>query len=298
MILGTVQLGLSYGRTNSFPAPTIEEAFSILDEFVHNGFNEVDTARAYGSSESFIGHYLRNTSNQLVVHTKLAPLQKKEHENIVSAKQAIESSLMHSFSELEGAKIETIMAHRLADLQAFNWKVLEYLCLIAEEYSINRVGASVQNPEELLAVLDFPEISHIQLPLNILDHRWFDALEVAKDRSQLRIHIRSCFLQGLLLTDNTEMWPVVEKVNSRELPLLLDRWVEKFKRESRADLCVAYARSLGLFDGIVLGNANLDQVRANSNLFCKTLLTAGQMDEIKGSVPSLPEHLLNPSLWG
>ena len=50
--LGTVQLGMSYGISNSTGKPDREEAFSILDTAAEEGITVLDTAAAYGDSAS------------------------------------------------------------------------------------------------------------------------------------------------------------------------------------------------------------------------------------------------------
>ena len=66
--LGTWQLGSAdWGVVNE------EEAFSILQEFVNDGGNFIDTADVYGMgiSESVIGRFLKTVSKEIFVATKL-----------------------------------------------------------------------------------------------------------------------------------------------------------------------------------------------------------------------------------
>ena len=52
---------------------------------------------------------------------------------------------------------------------------------------------------------NFKKIETIQLPLNILDNRWFGDLDKIK-RKNIRIIVRSIFLQGILTSKNIK-WP-------------------------------------------------------------------------------------------
>ena len=54
LVLGTVQLGLSYG-VDSMPQPTKAESFGILDQAYAAGIRIFDTASAYGSAEEVLG---------------------------------------------------------------------------------------------------------------------------------------------------------------------------------------------------------------------------------------------------
>ena len=51
---------------------------------------------------------------------------------------------------------------------------------------------------------NFKKIETIQLPLNILDNRWFCDLDKIK-RKNIRIIVRSIFLQGILTSKKYKM---------------------------------------------------------------------------------------------
>ena len=55
LVLGTAQLGLNYGITNSDGKPKLEQSLEIITYALDNGINVFDTARAYGDSEHIIG---------------------------------------------------------------------------------------------------------------------------------------------------------------------------------------------------------------------------------------------------
>src|SRR3954471_11246114 len=70
--LGTWQLGSAdWGVVNE------EDAFAILQAFVDAGGNFIDTADVYGSgiSEKIIGRFLKTTSQEVYVATKLGRRQ-------------------------------------------------------------------------------------------------------------------------------------------------------------------------------------------------------------------------------
>ena len=70
--LGTVQLGLPYGGKLK-AAPSEEEVFEILQLALDSGIRFLDTARAYGESESRIGRFLEQhrRPEDLQISTKI-----------------------------------------------------------------------------------------------------------------------------------------------------------------------------------------------------------------------------------
>ena len=57
IILGTVQFGLPYGINNQQGIPSEKEVFNILDLAFENNIRLLDTAAAYGVSETRIKEY-------------------------------------------------------------------------------------------------------------------------------------------------------------------------------------------------------------------------------------------------
>jgi len=71
LALGTVQLGMEYGRVNDSGKPGTSEAVKIIRRAVAHGVNAIDTARGYGDAESIIGEALQEAESKVNVVTKL-----------------------------------------------------------------------------------------------------------------------------------------------------------------------------------------------------------------------------------
>src|SRR5688572_21658517 len=95
--LGTWQLGSTdWGNVDK------NVAFSILETFVNAGGNFIDTADVYGNGESekVIGKFLKNTSQEIYVATKLGRRYDRQfgwpqNFSYESMKQHVETSLHH-----------------------------------------------------------------------------------------------------------------------------------------------------------------------------------------------------------
>ena len=79
LILGTVQFGLNYGIANSEGKPDLSKVRSILRRAVDHGIRVLDTAAAYGDSETVIGTLLGEDpalKRHFQVVSKIPPLPK------------------------------------------------------------------------------------------------------------------------------------------------------------------------------------------------------------------------------
>ena len=77
LILGTVQFGLNYGIANSEGKPDLNKVRAILRCAADHGIRILDTAAAYGDSETVIGTVFAEDSalkNHFQVVSKIPPL--------------------------------------------------------------------------------------------------------------------------------------------------------------------------------------------------------------------------------
>ena len=67
----------------------------------------------------------------------------------------------------------------------------------------------MQTPAEALGALSCADISHIQLPFNILDWRWRSAgvIDRLTERATVTVHAHNIFLDGLLAGCTAPNWP-------------------------------------------------------------------------------------------
>ena len=70
LILGTVQLGLSYGINNMEGKPTNKQGLEILKCAAKNKILFLDTGEAYGDAPEIIGEFHSKNSQKFSVITK------------------------------------------------------------------------------------------------------------------------------------------------------------------------------------------------------------------------------------
>lgn len=300
-VMGTVQLGLSYGISRA-QTDSPEERQAMIKTAIANGCAWIDTARAYGDSERVIGETLATGwAGRSRVITKLDRLAGlTDADPATEWAMATEMSVMRSCVELRVPRLDTVLLHRTDHLTVANGAVWDRLCALQDQGRIGRLGVSVQSPEELDRVLDVPRVVHVQLPCNILDARWQPMLDRVTERrvvARLVVHVRSVYLQGLLLSGADDDWQRAGVDDPAAIRQWLARMATECGRDSIADLCLAWAQAQGWIDGIVVGADNMMQLDQNLVLFGKPPLTQPQVALIEGSRPVIAPTTLDPACW-
>ncbi len=299
-VFGTAQLGMPYGIANRDGMPNAEAAQAILQSAALAGIRTFDTARAYGESEVRLGETFADDSDSPILLTKLAPLSDVACDaDRLSVEHAVNNSVQKSIANLGQCPLSGILLHRAKHLTEWDGAVWSRLKTLQETEFVERLGVSVQDPDELELVLNTPGVQHVQLPFNLLDQRWHKAgvIDALRKRSDIIVHIRSIYLQGLLVTDDPALWPSIKDVEPTEILEILNEHVTFFKRKSLSDLCLAYARAQDWVHGIVVGMETLDQLNTNIDLFSQTPLTSEQCLLLERALPEVPDLLVNPTLW-
>jgi aryl-alcohol dehydrogenase-like predicted oxidoreductase len=299
LVLGSVQLGLAYGVANRTGMPSHGAALNLVHRAAEAGITKFDTARSYGDSENRLGEALEARSGIRTV-TKLSPLGELAPDaSREEVREAVDRSVWASLLALRRARLDCLLLHRASHMFDFNGAVWERLLEHLEDGTILSLGVSVQNPTETISALNCLDVSHIQMPFNLLDWRWRESgvIDRVRARAHLTVHARSVFLQGLLASEDASVWPHVEGANPPEIIEILKWLAEQFGRESAADLCLAYARGQNWIDGVVVGMETEKQLDVNLRLSARAPLSAEDCAEIERRVPRVPAQLLNPAEW-
>lgn len=302
LVVGGAQLGMAYGITRSGPVPAPAECEAIIRTAVANGASWIDTARGYGRSEENIGAALsRGLGGQVKVVTKLATLDDVDGaagSNLVTAR--VDASVYRSCTELRTRAIDALLLHRAAHLDAWSGAAWRRLLELRAQGVVRALGVSVQSPDELARALQEPEVSLVQMPFNILDHRWrasFVALERARKERGLLVHVRSALLQGLLSGASARLWRRAHVADVGPLLDWLGQTAQRFGRRDVVDLCLAFVRSQSWVDGVVVGMEGRDQLVDNIVRFATPMLAEEVVREIEASAPRLDERTLDPARW-
>jgi|AntRauTorckE5430_2_1112549.scaffolds.fasta_scaffold00133_17 spore coat polysaccharide biosynthesis protein SpsF len=302
MVLGAAQFGLQYGVANTTGRPEQFLVNSIIHTAISNGVQYIDTAMAYGDSERVVGKsLLGGWASRTNVITKLSPLEDCPADAPRGIVQVfVERSFYQSCSALNSKKIAVLMLHRAQHLTAWSGGVWDAVCELKHQGLIGALGVSVQSPAEALIALEFLDVSFIQMPFNILDHRWNLVVEKIMQVRQSRpliVHIRSSLLQGILTTEREDLW---EKARCSNPTFIID-WLrnksEKYSNGDVIELCIRFALSQKWIDGVVIGVDNLDQLIYNLKISSAGIWNEAKLGEIIEGRPYISKETLNPATW-
>lgn len=299
LVLGGAQFGMPYGIANRAGKPGEDELHAIIGLAEAAGVAHVDTAAGYGDSEHRIGSAL-DADSPLGIVTKLPPHLTDGEPTVPEVAQRVHVAIDRSLWLLGRARLDAVLLHRFEHFAAAEGVIWRTLRSLQDAGKIGRIGASVYRPEELCALLHHAEVGQVQLPFNILDRRWLepDVQRAIAARPDVILHGRSALLQGLLTIDDPLQWPIADGDLARRCIGALQAAASHLRRDSVADLCLAYARAQPWLAGIVVGAETAAQMAENIRLFRTPALTPAEAEAVAGALPGpLPEQLLNPALW-
>lgn len=194
LALGTVQWGLAYGIAGRGSVVPENEVRAILKMAWRRGVRVLDTATAYGDIEERLSRLIDGLPFRVVSKIPALPTGATERDAAAWALAQAQRS-----RERLGASLTGMLFHRDEDLVGQRGTaVWRELASWAREHQLT-LGASVYAPRSALVLHRAPGIALTQLPGNAFDQRVIAAMPTAP--AGLEVHLRSAFLQGLLLMD-------------------------------------------------------------------------------------------------
>lgn len=194
--LGTVQWGVDYGVANRDGRTPAAEVERILAAARAAGLRVLDTAALYGEAESVLGE--QDLSGLRVV-TKTP---RYAHAPITAADaDDLRGTLNRSLARLRLPAVHGLLAHHADDLLVPGGeRLIDALHALRAEGKAARIGVSVYDGAQLDAILARFTPDLVQLPLNVFDQRLIVDGSLARLAALgVEVHVRSVFLQGLLL---------------------------------------------------------------------------------------------------
>jgi aryl-alcohol dehydrogenase-like predicted oxidoreductase len=283
LALGTVQFGLPYGVANKTGQITRLVAKPMFKMASENGIDTLDTAIAYGESETCLGDV---GVNEFKVVTKI-PLVPND---CIDVGDWVRKQVNESLSRLGVNSVYGLLLHNPSQLLGKNGKVLyQVLHKLKSEGYVQKIGISIYSIAELETLMPHFYFDLVQAPLNIFDRRFSESgwLNRLKD-NHVEIHVRSVFLQGLLLMTEANM---PEKFSPWSD--LLKQWHKWLRHHnvSAIKACLAYPLSFSEIDRIIVGVDSVNQLKE---------IIAATESSMSCDLPDLyceDEKLINPSFW-
>lgn len=207
LCIGTAQFGLNYGITNHVGKIPDDDIKTILSKAHKSNIFYIDTAQNYGSSEKEIGKYKPLGSNFKIV-SKLSSLDLKDSTSKFKLFQIWNDSLNLTLQNLKVEYLDSLLVHNAADFsKSYRYFLLEWLESLKAKSIVKKIGVSIYSAADLNNI-PLEKIDIIQLPFSIYDQRLLKNGTLKKlSNFNISIHIRSIFLQGLILNPSSN-WPL------------------------------------------------------------------------------------------
>lgn len=281
--LGTAQFGLPYGISNVGGQISLNEGRAIIALARSAGIHTVDTAIAYGNSEASLGE-LEVSDWQIVTKLPEMPVSGD------AVADWVEAQLGGSLQRLRSDSVHGLLLHRPAQLLGRDGKALYHALLAERERGrVGKIGISVYGPDELDQIPPFMKIDIVQAPFNVLDTRMVRSGWAAKlQDAGCELHVRSIFLQGLLLMPRLARSAYFARWNT--LWAGWESWLQDTGL-SPLQACVRYALNAPDIDKVVMG------VDGTEHLAEILAAKDGDMPPLPASLRTDDTPLLNPALW-
>lgn len=160
---------------------------------------------------------------------------------------------------------------------------------LKDQGKIEKIGVSVYSPEEIESLWPHFQLDIVQAPYNVIDRRmatsgWLSRLHLAGTE----VHVRSVFLQGLLLMDSASRPACFTRWNS--LWKQWDCWLAEHCL-TPLQACMSFALTRREISRVITGIDSLTQFR-------EILAVSNSPTAVPPSVlMSEEQSLINPSLW-
>lgn len=236
-ILGTAQLGASYGVLGRSVQREAQGVEGFLRRARSVGITAVDTAPAYPCAEDLLGA----SSVAFEIHTKIGKGDPRE---------SLEGSLRR-------LRVNTVQIAYLHDPEAIVSDA-RYVDLAWDAITgrADRLGASVYSSDALEAAIDDERIGAVQLPVNPLYRSVAEVARVHRRRNCLTFG-RSLFAQGLIAVDYQAIPQRVQHLaptlrRFHRLCVEMDR--------SPVEVSLLWARDHSALDGLIIGAVTLEEL--------------------------------------
>lgn len=288
LALGTVQFGLDYGVANTGGKVGSAAVGRILSAARELGIDMLDTAEAYGTAEEVLGGI--GVADFEVVG-KLGRLDCAPRDLISHVEERVAASLRRlGLPRLYGLLLHA--PQQLLDEPDLARPLIDALEAVRDTGLAGRIGVSTYSPDQTLRLCELFPFDLVQLPLSPIDARWhrsgaLGALGALK-AGGVEIHVRSVFLQGLLL-----MAPEDAPAWCAPWAGLLRDWQDWVRSQglSLVEGALALTAANPHVDRIVVGVLDEAQLRE--------IAQAAQtvVNEMPARLMTTEEGLLDPSRW-
>ena len=287
LILGTAQINSNYGINNNNKVLNENKALSLLGVAKSFNIKVVDTALNYQNSYSAIEKFSDNNIKSFTIIDKVDAISVQKYANL---KHPAHWPWLRHFVK-NGGKL-CLMLHSGNDYKDPEIRASLQKC--KELNLVSSIGVSIYDIHDLQSYMDIGGLDVIQLPLSIVSRKDTNIKLINKlNDYNIKVHIRSIFLQGLLLElpkkipHNFNEYKKRYKIFSRMLPTIQER------------IAICFASVMRDITGsLVIGADNNEQLK----MIIKAHKLAydvpnSYIDKYSVLWEDIPEYIIDPRMW-
>ena len=244
--IGTAQFIDNYGYMKK--KINLDNYFETLNK---SKIDLIDTAQVYGRAQKIIGKHLFVKKKIVTKISSLKFILKKNKLDFF--KRSLEKSL----TELKRDQIYGLLFHDEKDIIQ-NDKFYNYIDKLKKNKIIKKFGYSTYNIYKKKDYEEHYNFDLIQAPFNLFDVNSEKIKILKKIKKTKEIHIRSVFLQGLVLnekkTSNNYYKEITDKVE------IIDKIIKKKKFKDRYQYILSMISNLKISDYCLIGCLNENEI--------------------------------------
>lgn len=243
IVIGTANFGNEKYGIKNYNKNSLTKIKSLINFAQKNGIQKLDTSLEYK------GVY-NNLSKVNLMGFKVSSkfTLKKYGKNLI---KNFRKDFLISLKKLGIKKYDNFFFHNIDDFN--NTKkvkdIIEILRIFKKNKLINKIGVSLNSPQEIKKIQKKFRPDIVQIPFNLFDRRILDKKLLSQYKG-IEIQIRSIFLQGLLLMKSED-----RKKNSEKILKKFDSWIDSNKVE-RHKVCISFINNYNFYKTCVIGINN------------------------------------------
>jgi aryl-alcohol dehydrogenase-like predicted oxidoreductase len=290
IILGTAQWGSNYGISNRSGKINLKEIEKIVNFCFENDIKLYDTARGYGNAEKIIGKLNKKYAGKTKIISKIKDFRLG---NTYSDKKKIRELILTTHKNTFQKNIEGMLIHDdgLLDSKYFPY-IWEVLSDLKNEFRIKKIGISTYKYNINIKLLKKYKFDIVQLPFNIYDQTRLNNGFIKKlNDNNIEIHVRSIFLQGILLQDYRRLKGIFYSVRDHQKKT--HNYLEQ-NGMTKIEGCLSAVVQNDI-QKIIIGCDSLVQLKEIYKSFVNVTHNSTFKNFKKFSINDM--KIINPSLW-
>jgi len=299
LALGTVELGLDYGinAPGHFGRPSESAAIALVHAALDAGINLIDTARAYGESETILGKALQGRWDRVVLATKVGViLPDGTMPQGDALRRHMLASLETSLRQLQTESVDLWQIHNVDETVLDQRETLaEIFAEVRRSGKVRWCGGSFYGAYLPKLALAYDLFDTMQVTYSVFDQRLADEVFPLAQAKNVGVMVRSVLLKGALTERADHLPDHLEPLRARS------RAFRRLVAEaglplSPAQAALAFALAQPEINAVLVGVRTAEELQENlAALACA--LPAPLLDQLR-ALRLDDEQLLNPGTWG